>query len=320
MSNLIYLDHPSNTGKGQNLPAEITKHASKQTYYTFRLLVPGAHLQDAFRAYAYFRWVDDQLDCNSGTQLEKLTFLNRQRDLLNACYRKKPHTATCPEEQMLVDLIESDPEESSGLQFYLRNMMAVMAFDIQRKGHWISQAALTRYSHLLSTAVTELLFYFIDHNNQSPSGSERYQAVHGAHIAHMLRDLLEDIDLGYINLPAEILEAQQVSLSDVHSLPFRKWVLARVKLARQCFNTGRKYFDHVKSLRCRLAAFAYLARFEWMLQAIERDGYHLRRTYPERKRFSAACWMAWRVFKSVLNISINDNKEKLLVIHNECEE
>jgi phytoene/squalene synthetase len=320
MSNLSYSDPPSRVGKGQNLPAEITRQSSKQTYYTFRLLVPGEHLQDAFRAYAYFRWVDDQLDCNSGTQQDKLAFLNRQRDLLNACYRKEPLPTVCLEEQMVVDLIESDHEESSGLQFYLRNMMAVMAFDVQRKGCWISRAELTRYSQLLSTAVTELLFYFIDHANRSPSGSERYQAVHGAHIAHMLRDTLDDIDLGYINLPAEILEAQQVSLDDVHSLAFRKWVLERVKLAHQCFNTGRKYFDQVNSLRCRLAAFAYLARFEWMLRAIERDDYHLRRSYPERKGFLAACWMVWRVFKSMLNISVYDDTEKLLVISNECEE
>ena len=43
-------------------------------------------VQDAFRAYAYFRWVDDQLDTNAGTQQEKKALLDRQCALLEACY------------------------------------------------------------------------------------------------------------------------------------------------------------------------------------------------------------------------------------------
>ncbi len=45
----------------------ITKAASKQTYYTIRFLVDRARLEDAYRAYAYFRWVDDVLDAGSGS-------------------------------------------------------------------------------------------------------------------------------------------------------------------------------------------------------------------------------------------------------------
>jgi len=42
----------------------------------------------------------------------------------------------------LVDLIRRDREKSTGLQSYVRNMMAVMAFDAERKGRLISQALL----------------------------------------------------------------------------------------------------------------------------------------------------------------------------------
>ena len=47
------------------LASELTKAASKQTYYTIRLLADRERMQDAFRAYAYFRWVDDLLDAES---------------------------------------------------------------------------------------------------------------------------------------------------------------------------------------------------------------------------------------------------------------
>jgi phytoene/squalene synthetase len=306
MSNLLYESRPSECGGDWSLPARITKRGSKQTYYTFRILVGNDHVQDAYRSYAYFRWLDDLLDCNQGTRAEKLVLINRQRDLLDACYCKQPLSITCPEEQILVDLVRSDHEESSGLQYYLRNMMGLMAFDVERRGRLITLAELTYYSHMLSTAVTELLFYFIDRDDHSPRNEERYQAVRGAHITHMLRDMLDDIDLGYTNIPAEVLESHQVTLDDINSQAFRRWVLERVELAGQCFATGRKYFAKVKSLRCRLAAHAYLARFEWILMTIQRDGYRLRRVYPERKSVRASGWMAWRVFRSILHMAVQD--------------
>ncbi|MBE0690098.1 MAG: hypothetical protein IH587_08265, partial [Anaerolineae bacterium] len=39
------------------LPARITKAASRQTFYTIRFLVDHGRVTDAYRAYAYFRWV-----------------------------------------------------------------------------------------------------------------------------------------------------------------------------------------------------------------------------------------------------------------------
>jgi phytoene/squalene synthetase len=314
MSQDTGIDIPSGNGKDRNLPAEITRQASKQTYYTFRFLVERRHRQDAYRAYAYFRWVDDRLDCNTGTKLEKIAFLNRQRALLEACYRKESYPAVGPEEQMLVDMIVGDHEACSGLQYYLRNMMAVMEFDVERKGRVVSQAELNQYTRWLATAVSELLFCCIDHDELAPRNPGRYQAVRGAHIAHMLRDMLEDIDLGYINLPTEVLHAGQVSLDDLQSQAARQWVMERVRLAHQCFIAGRKYFEQVKSLRCRLAAYAYLARFEWMLHVIERDGYRLRRAYPERKGISATCWMARRVIKSLLNLPVHEDLDRLLAL------
>lgn len=301
-----------------DMPARMTKAASKQTYYTFRLLVDSGHVQDAYRSYAYFRWVDDQLDCNFGTQKEKISFLNRQLNLLDASYRKESCGIEFPQEQMLVDLISHDHEESSGLQCYLRNMMAVMSFDTHRKGRRITRAELNHYSHMLSVAVTELMFYFLDHGDHPLNNADRYHAVEGAHIAHMLRDMLDDIDLGYINVPVEILETQKVSLADLHSPAFRAWVQERVWQANRYIRTGRRYFSQVKNLRCRLAAYAYLARFEWMLRTVEKDGFRLRRAYPERKSLRTAGWMAWSVVRSMLNShsrrNIEDSDERIALL------
>jgi phytoene/squalene synthetase len=56
----------------QTLAADITRSASKQTYYTIKLFVDRDLVEDAYRAYAYFRWVDDVLDEHAGAQAEKI--------------------------------------------------------------------------------------------------------------------------------------------------------------------------------------------------------------------------------------------------------
>jgi hypothetical protein len=93
-----------------------------------------------------------------------------------------------------------------------------------------------------------------------------------------------------------------LSTDQVNSLAFRKWVFSRVAQARKYFRSGRQYIAQVKSMRCRLAGYAYIARFEWMLQAIEKDRYYLRHDYPERRSFKALLWIAWRVIVSCLKL------------------
>src|SRR5512136_2045202 len=93
--------------------SSITKAASKQTYYTIRFLVDRERVDDAYRAYGYFRWVDDILDADSGTGSERRVFLERQKSLLESCYRgETPREATI-QETMLVELVQRDQEKNS---------------------------------------------------------------------------------------------------------------------------------------------------------------------------------------------------------------
>jgi phytoene/squalene synthetase len=102
----------------ETLAASITKAASKQTYYTIRFLADGERVTDAFRAYAYFRWVDDTLDAGSASAPERITFLERQKTLLEKSYRgEAPQDATLAE-NMLIELVRHDHEKNSGLQSY----------------------------------------------------------------------------------------------------------------------------------------------------------------------------------------------------------
>jgi phytoene/squalene synthetase len=305
MPDTIEISDPSHLSPQKpetDLAAAITKAASKQTYYTIRFLVDRNLIQDAYRAYAYFRWVDDYLDAEMRSPAERSAFIQRQQSLLEACYRGDAPGDLSVEERWLADLISADDGgKDSGLQSYIRNLMDVMVFDAGRLGRVISQAELNAYTHSLAIAVTEAMHYFIGHCCYSPHDGARYLAVTAAHITHMLRDTFDDIQAGYFNIPREVLEAHHIAPQDVHSQAYRDWARSRVQLARKYFKAGRAYLHQVESLRCRLAGFAYTARFEWLLDIFERESYHLRPNYDERKNFSSGLQMSWLVLTSLAN-------------------
>lgn len=285
------------------LAPSITRAASEQTYYTIRYLVDHERVADAYRAYAYFRWVDDSLDAGSITPVERTAFLARQKSLLEKCYRGEAPDDADIHERMLLELVQKDTEKNSGLQCYLRNMMGVMEFDVKRRGTWISQMELNEYTRLLATAVTEAMHYFIGYCCYSPHSEARYFAVTAAHITHMLRDTFDDVQAGYYNIPREVLVANQITPGDVASDAYRAWVKSRVQLARSYFKAGREYLSQVQNPRCRLAGYAYAARFEWLLDTFESEGYLLRPQYAERKSLGTGLRMMTSALASMLHVS-----------------
>ena len=113
---------------------------------------------------------------------------------------------------MLADLIAHDRGPDSGLRSFIHNFMAVIEFDAHRQGHLVSRAELAAYTTCLATAVMDGLQYFIGNGHPYPRTHDRNLAVTGAHITHMLRDMLEDLPAGLVNIPAEYLEAHGICL------------------------------------------------------------------------------------------------------------
>lgn len=305
----------NNTNFDMGIAPTITRNASKQTYYTIRYLVDKDRVADAYRAYAYFRWVDDSLDAGSASSVERGAFIERQKSILEKCYRGESPRDADIHEKMLVELVINDHEKNSGLQCYLRNMIGVMAFDATRRGRLISQTELNEYTHLLASAVTEAMHYFIGHCCYSPRDDTRYLAVTAAHITHMLRDTFDDVQAGYYNIPLEVLDANHISPFDVQSDAYRVWVKNRVQLAKNYFETGRDYLSRVQNPRCRLAGFAYSARFEWLLDTFEREGYLLRPQYDERRSFGTGLRMALSSLSALVNFHGTNLSPETMPVH-----
>ena len=270
-----------------SLAAATTRTASRQSYLTIRWLADPAYRADAFALYAYFRWLDDTVDERLGDRDERLAFVERQRALLVRAAAGARPSGLSPDEALLVGLARPDRPDRAGQRgdavlLSLHAMLDVMEFDAQRRGRPVTQQELDDYTQDLAVAVTEALHHCIGHGCRSAHDETRYVAVTGAHVAHMLRDLVEDLDAGCLNVPSELLVDGQLSRDDLLSPELRAWVRDRVALARSCFATGRRCLARADSARCRLAGHAYIARFEWVLDAVEADGYRLRPSYPQR--------------------------------------
>src|SRR5579862_1714972 len=88
---------------GLTISARITKAASQQTYYTIRYLVDRNLTEDAYRAYAYFRWLDDTIDQKAAGCWERILFVERQKALIDCAYQGDWPSAATLEEQMMID-------------------------------------------------------------------------------------------------------------------------------------------------------------------------------------------------------------------------
>jgi phytoene/squalene synthetase len=291
---------PIHKNQSADISLHITKAASKQAYYTIRLLADRDRQCDAYRAYAYFRWVDDWLDQPGVDRPQRAAFLQRQQRLVTCSYRGGWLDDLLPEERLVIELIQSDPDVHNGLHSYISNMMAVMAFDANRRWRQISAVELDHYTLSLATAVTDALHYFIGHEGAPCQAHARYFPAVGAHITHMLRDTIEDVGLGYFNIPREFLQAQGIAPDAVESAPYQEWVKSRVNLAHAYFDDGVRYLDQVQNLRCRLAGYAYIARFVGLLDTLTQEDYRLRRAYPEFKRIGRGLRMGKYVVVNAL--------------------
>ena len=291
---------------GASLASTITKAASKQTWCTIRFLVDRPLVNDAYRAYAYFRWLDDILDAPTSASSHdgddravRLRFLARQQALLIACLRGETPALADPHEAMLVELVRGADPSDGRLAAYLHHMMLVMDFDAHRRGRLVTRQELDDYTRWLAIAVTEAMHYFIGHEGGDPPDETRYLAVSGAHIIHMLRDTYPDVRAGYFNVPREVLEARSIGPNDVRCDAYRRWVKERVQLGRAYLDAGKGYYGRVENWRLRLAGMAYISRFEWLLETLEDDNFTVRPQYPQRRSAVTALRMGRSVLWSL---------------------
>jgi hypothetical protein len=115
----------------------------------------------------------------------------------------------------------------------------------------------------------------------------------------MLRDTYVDLRAGYLNIPGEVLEQHSIGPEDVHSDAYRQWVEGRVRLASMYLEHGKAYLARVENVRHRLAGFAYVARFEWLIETLKRDEFQIRPDYARGGGLATGLRGSWHVLSSI---------------------
>jgi len=264
------------------LAKSITWSASKQAATIASFMVDKHLVNDFYRAYAYFRWADDVIDKQCQSAEERRAFIIKQKKLLKQLYLGEKYGDVLPEEEIMVDLIKNN-NGNDLLHSYIRNLVSTIEFDAKRDGRLISTEELNQYSDYIGEGVTNLLLYCIGNDYNYPNDKNKYHAVVASHIIHMLRDYRGDVDNGYVNIQKEYLDAHGIDPKDVENPAFRNWVKERVELAKTYFKEGKEYIDNVDVLRYKIMAYWYCARFETILDTIEKDNYILRTEYNNRR-------------------------------------
>ena len=262
-----------------SISRSITRAASRQTFYTIWMLADRELADDAYRAYAYFRWVDDWLDTPGRVPAECRLFAARQRHLIDRCYAGDPPAALEPagSHPGRSDSRRSGQGQPPGCLYRQHDGRHDVRCRAPRSGdlpgrteclpavvvcgrdrgpsllHWAPRARTQRFGPLPGGHRGPHHTYASRHPRRCPGWLLQYQ----------------------LGVP----ERPRISPLDVDHDAYRDWVRMRVDLARRYFAAGRRYFSQVRSRRCRLAAYAYTARFDIVLDMIERDGYVLRQDY-----------------------------------------
>ena len=111
-------EKPDDSGRSPassaGLARTITRRASAQTYLTIRWLVDRGRTDNAYRAYAYFRWVDDVLDAPTHDRAASVQFLSRQKQLLEGLLAGMTPATLQPKERMLADVLAGRRDRHPG--------------------------------------------------------------------------------------------------------------------------------------------------------------------------------------------------------------
>ncbi len=238
------------------------------------------------------RWTDDRVDNPNVARTERMSFIQRQRALVEACYQQQVPDDMSDEEYLVADLIVHGPGRESGLASFIDNMLAIIDFDAERMGRQITERELDWYVDSLSRSVTDGLRFFIGNGKSYPDSAHQYKAAAAAHIAHLLRDTHEDVENGFFNVPIEYLRSNNFGPSDLEHSALAGWVRERVALARRLFREGKPYLDQLGVFRCKVAGYWYCTRFESLLDRIEADDFELRPSYGRRLKLASFRRMA----------------------------
>lgn len=228
--------------------------------------------------YSYLRWTDDIVDNPNFPVEYKKNFIEHQKDLISLSYSKESFEPSGIEEACFFHFAEYAVSSNNLLLLEeVKNMVEAMSMDVKRlEGSGVfSSAELEHYINLMSKSVFNILYNFI----AFPGFEYREEFYLGSKFtttALMIRDLMEDINAGFINIPEEDIDRYQL---DVRNLQKDKnFPLCLAKRIKYVFGILYEEASLLKSLPLKFRIFTYYSlvyRMVWVIRA-KVYGYNLK--------------------------------------------
>jgi phytoene/squalene synthetase len=192
--------------------------------------------------YSYFRWADDRVDGPEGDAGARQRFARRQMSWIESGYGAGPEGT--PQEEALAVVLQQEPE----LQDTVLKMWAALAFDASREaGKRLAGEAIEAQISRIGNAFAEGLHRCFG-KGATP---KRLKALcRAATVIHQLRDLEEDEQRGFSNIPAEVVRTQEAS-----------WARSRLELAALTLRAGLKEGGQRQHPGYRLLVWALCRRY-----------------------------------------------------------
>jgi phytoene/squalene synthetase len=232
-------------------------------------ILPKDRRETFFTWYAYLRWVDDHVD----NHRPEPAFMQRQFDLVDAKPLDPPMAA---EEELLRGLLASlEQEAGKELAELVRAMLECIAFDGERLGAPVTYECLRTYWRQEVAAYLGTIAYCcgVATADGEPPG---LTAAVGGKIAHVLRDLHADIEVGQINISDEELRALGLTpatlLSAVRQGGAGRWIAGNARLALAAMGAGLAEVRPCRSARYKLVFALLVTKYQRIALSILRDG------------------------------------------------
>jgi hypothetical protein len=147
--------------------------------------------------------------------------------------------------------IEEDRKNGSRLQSMIMGFLEAITWDVERRNKIVNQLELDRYSLLLGRSYSEGLLYGLKLNPCEPIFMiPKTICGIAAHWSHLLRDLNEDLKLGYINISDDEIKQYSINLNYPQTL--RPWIRAKCYRTLDMFVEGRKSRNLLPTHKARL--------------------------------------------------------------------
>jgi phytoene/squalene synthetase len=273
-----------------NVSSDIHRH-NWVTYMLGRLFLRSKERQVSYKLYAYLRQVDDFIDESGAERDECLAYVRKQRAIVHELYSN----GAAAGDSLLSQIVEHDRMNGHKFKECIDLMMDVFEFDARRKKNKpVSAHELRTYSMNLARAYTRFLIYFVEPRYQHSEND--ILLAHACHLAHMIRDLMVDYDLGYINIPDEDINAYALEPGSFNTAAMSRWLEKEVGRIDHFMRQGKCALCSSSTLTIKLMGILYCFRYEVILRRIKAARYSLRTNYPicsmDMMRLCGQCFTA----------------------------